>query len=443
VLFLFGYVPELSSVGKDTSPKLRAYPEFSKLFPICRYAKLSKTSRIAQLEKFRRQLVVSYRALLSSGSSANKTYQAKLEEFLGSKTEVDRYFLENSNPVCVSSRMKSNQRWEGGVAIATDRRMWIEKSLIVTSTEMNILRHSDSRKSTGTTISLSDILSVRVLSPDELPFPGFGYFQIETFLRVFVVMVRSINEAEAWVRVFSGFLGNKITEIPNMKCHPLPNFMESSSSELLFGRPTCYKLDRRRVYNTRRIIFNTASIPPALRSLSANQLVENALEIAFELVASSATSDNTSTLWVEFMDHISVFQTLDLSPLSSVPLKDDKEKIALLLNLYHVMVLHGFLLLGPPVQSSWASFFNTVSYVIAFDVCSINELEHNGLRYPPPPSLSPLSLSSSAHLPLPLLAERQCANLPQLCSQRRLGPSLSTSASSPSHRRTSGLTPPP
>lgn len=364
-------MPELSSVGKDTSPKLRAYPEFSKLFPICRYAKLSKTSRIAQLEKFRRQLVVSYRGLLSGPSA--KTYQAKLEEFLGSKTEVDRYFLENSNPVCVSSRMKSNQRWEGGVAIATDRRMWIEKSLIVTSTEMCILRHSDSRKSTGTTISLSGILSVRVLSPDEIPFPGFGYFQIETFLRVFVVMVRSVTEADAWVRVFSGFLGSKITEPPDMKSHPLPNFMESS--ELLFARPTCYKVDRRRIYNMRRIIFNRASLPSHLQNLLPNQIVENALEKAFELVSSNATSDNTSTLWVEFMDHISAFQSLDVFSLN------EREKISLLLNLYHVMVLHGFLLLGPPVQSSWASFFNTVSYVISFDVCSINELEHNGLRY--------------------------------------------------------------
>lgn len=368
-MFVFCYVSELSSAGKDTSPKLRAYPEFSKLFPICRYAKLSKASRIAHLEKFRRQLVVSYRGLLS-GSSA-KSYQAKFEDFLGTKTEIDRYFLENSNPVCVSSRMKSNQRWEGGVAIATDRRMWIEKSLIVTATEMCILRHSDSRKSTGVTVSLSSILSVRILSSNEIPFPGFGYFQIETFLKVFIVMVRSMVEAEAWIRVFAGFLGNKITEPPNMKSHPLPNFMESS--ELLFGRPPCYKLDRRRVYNFRRIIFSSSTLPSHLQSLTPNQLVESALEKAFELVA-SATSDNTSTLWVEFMDCISSFQCLDLASLN------EKEKISLLLNLYHVMVLHGFLLLGPPVQSSWASFFNTVSYVIAFDVCSINELEHNGLR---------------------------------------------------------------
>lgn len=291
---------------------------------------------------------------------------------MGSKTEIDRYFLENSNPVCVSSRMKSNQRWEGSVAIATDRRMWIEKSLIVTSTEMCILRHSDSRKSTGITISLSSILSVRILNLNEIPFNGFGYFQIETFLKVFIVMVRSNNEADAWVRVFSGFLGNKITEPPNMRSHPLPNFMESS--DLLFGRPTCYKFDRRRIYNFRRIIFSMTTLPSSLQSLTPNQLVENALDKAFELVASNATSDNTSTLWVEFMDLISSFQCLDLFSLN------EKEKIALLLNLYHVMVLHGFLLLGPPVQSSWVSFFNTVSYVISFDVCSINELEHNGLR---------------------------------------------------------------
>lgn len=369
-MFIFCYAPELSINGRDTSPKLRAYHEFSKTFPICRYGKLIKTPRIAQLEKFRRQLVVSYRGLLSSTSS--KSNITKLEEFLGSKNETDRYFLENSNPVCVSSRVKSNQRWEGSIALATDRRMWIEKSLIVTSTEISFLRHSDSRKSTGMTLSINSILSVRILTPEEIPFPGFGYFQIETFLKVFIIMVRSNIEAESWIRVFSGFLGPKIIELPDLTNHPLPNFMESS--DLLFDRPNCYKLDRRRVYNFRRIIFHTNSIPIEYQSLTPNQLVENTLNKAFELVSCNPMSDNISTLWIEFMNSISLFQSIDLISLN------ERQKIALLLNLYHIMVLHGFLLLGPPVQSSWSSFYNTVSYVISHDVCTINELHQNGLR---------------------------------------------------------------
>ena len=60
----------------------------------------------------------------------------------------------------------------------------------------------------------------------------------------------------------------------------------------------------------------------------------------------------------------------------------DREKTAVLLNLYHIMLLHGFILLGPPLSwSRWPYFFNTVTYVLGCDIISIAELEHNILRF--------------------------------------------------------------
>lgn len=213
-------------------------------------------------------------------------------------------------------------------------------------------------------------MCVRSLTTDEMPFPGYGFFQIETFPKVFVIMVRSSIEAEAWVRVFTSVTEATISDPPNLRNHTIPNLTDSG--DIFFGRPSSHKLDRRRVYNYRRIIFHPNSgLHPSIRSQTPNQLVEGILEKAFELAAST---DGTATLWVEFMDRICALQTLDLSSVT------EKEKIALLLNLYHTMVLHGFLLLGPPVQSSWVFFFNSVSYMISYDVISLNELEHNGLR---------------------------------------------------------------
>ena len=172
--------------------------------------------------------------------------------------------------------------------------------------------------------------------------------------------------------MFVGLLGNHISETPDLRNHPIPNLMESA--DIFFGRPNSFKLDRRRVFNYRRIIFHPASgLPSEILAQTPNELVEGILDKAFELVACGTSSD--AALWVEFMDRISALQTLDISGIN------EKEKISLLLNLYHSMVLHGFLLLGPPVsQSSWASFFNSVSYLVSYDVISINELEHNGLR---------------------------------------------------------------
>lgn len=369
IMYIFAYATELSKLNKDTSPKIRTYPEFSKRFPISRYGRLAKSVRMSPIEKLRRQLVVSYRAAVTN---SDRTTLTKLEEFLGQKCEADRTFLEKSCPVSVSARGNFSNRWEGSVTLATDRRFWIERTLVVSSSEVCILRNADSRKSTGTVFSLSAVFRVHTLAANQRPFEGFGFFQIETFARVFIFMVRSDAEADAWVRVFVKLLGPVISDPTNLRNHPIPNLMESA--DIFFGRPSGYKLARRRVFNYRRILFRpTSGLSDDIISQTPNQLVEGMLEKAFELVASGAAAD--AELWVEFMDRLCALQTLDISSIGQ------KEKVALLLNLYHTMVLHGFLLLGPPVsQSSWASFFNSVSYLVAYDVISINELEHNGLR---------------------------------------------------------------
>ena len=61
---------------------------------------------------------------------------------------------------------------------------------------------------------------------------------------------------------------------------------------------------------------------------------------------------------------------------------DGLDKIAVFLNVFHAMVLHGMLILGPPASwSSWPSFFNFFSYIISYDFVCISEFEHNILRY--------------------------------------------------------------
>ena len=55
-------------------------------------------------------------------------------------------------------------------------------------------------------------------------------------------------------------------------------------------------------------------------------------------------------MWVEFMDGLSLLQRADISAL---PLASD-ELLCLFLNLYHLLLLHAFLVVGPPdSQSKW------------------------------------------------------------------------------------------
>ena len=52
-----------------------------------------------------------------------------------------------------------------------------------------------------------------------------------------------------------------------------------------------------------------------------------------------------------------------------------------LINLYHVMVMHGFLLFGTPLNSfKFVNHFNMISYEVGDDIFSLTELEHNIIR---------------------------------------------------------------
>lgn len=360
---------EISS-SKDASPKLRTYQEFSKSFSVLDYgSKLCKNTRISEYEKCRREIVATYQdAVKAIASDGKSKLKGKLEDFLGYITEGDRTFLENSTPIKIKPRVSNTpDKWEGILLMATDRRHWIEKAVVVNSTEVKLSRHTDSRRSTSITIGINSIFCVRSLTKEEAPFPYFSYFQLETFSRVYTFMAKCQSDVDLWINVFITLRGTKITQQPNLKNSPLPSVTETE--DLFFGRPSGFKLDKKRtVFNYRRILFHTSKVP-----VNPVELVESILDKAFQLQSAEGTADEAQ--WVDFMDSLCLLQTINVATLT------DAEKICVLLNLYHTMVLHGSLLLGPPASwSSWPSFFNHVSYMIGFDVLSINELEHNGLR---------------------------------------------------------------
>jgi hypothetical protein len=51
------------------------------------------------------------------------------------------------------------------------------------------------------------------------------------------------------------------------------------------------------------------------------------------------------------------------------------------LNLYHLMIIHSFLVMGPPSSAyKWVGFFSCMSYEAFGDIFSVSELEHCILR---------------------------------------------------------------
>ena len=56
----------------------------------------------------------------------------------------------------------------------------------------------------------------------------------------------------------------------------------------------------------------------------------------------------TVSQWIDFLNQLSYIQYINITTLNEI------EKTALLLNLYHIMIIHVSLIIGPP--ASWARY---------------------------------------------------------------------------------------
>ena len=71
--------------------------------------------------------------------------------------------------------------------------------------------------------------------------------------------------------------------------------------------------------------------------------------------------------------------------------------LAFFLNLYHLLINHSYLLLGPPPSKfAWLSFYTTIAYHVGDELLSLAGLEHCILRAP---MSAPISLIGGLLLP--------------------------------------------
>lgn len=104
-------------------------------------------------------------------------------------------------------------------------------------------------------------------------------------------------------------------------------------------------------------------------------------------MAYDLSPDSGPHLLVAFLDLCSTFKALALggptststSTSTGLDLHSD-EAVAFFLNLYHTLLQHALLLLGPPSSKDWASFFSSISYEVGGDVFSLTEMEHCVIR---------------------------------------------------------------
>jgi hypothetical protein len=71
----------------------------------------------------------------------------------------------------------------------------------ITKTEVLLRKNHDAIR-VSLRIPLKTVTKVRAMPKDGLPFPGYSFFQIETFSRVHYFMVRSDRQLQEWVKAF-------------------------------------------------------------------------------------------------------------------------------------------------------------------------------------------------------------------------------------------------
>lgn len=383
-LYLVPWTEPAGTTGTGNSlnfiARLKSYSELTKIFPMVPIPKYHKNKKLSSEEKKRRHVVESYRALLSKGRAPAI---ASAKALLVGATDADRSFLDDRG------RSHSSERSEGSVAMASSSRHWSEQFMRVSRSDITFVRGVEMKR-VWLRIPAGAVFCVRSLRPEECPLPsgahpqsvgsgpgatsmGFAFFLIETFARVFYIMVRE-KQLNDWISTFLSFYGPTVVQLPQSPNAFVYQTNFPESADAYFVKIPTWKLDKRRIFNYRRIVFNTNGIPDSVRLMPPQDLVTEVLSQAFALATKEALGHSDSLQWVTFLDWMAYLQTINISSLT------EKERVAVLLNLYHLMTVHVSLVIGPPqAWSSWQAFFSS-SYILSFDIVSIAEIEHNMLR---------------------------------------------------------------
>ena len=110
----------------------------------------------------------------------------------------------------------------------------------------------------------------------------------------------------------------------------------------------------------------------------AEEQLHSPLALSETLLSAVMALSPTSTTqqFAEFADTTNYLKTANIAPLSNL------EKIGFFLNVFHTLLLHALLVLGPPSANvkKWKSFFHKISYECAGHILSLSEIEQNILR---------------------------------------------------------------
>lgn len=317
--------------------------------------------RLSAVEQLRRMIGCA----LSDPGYANLE-RSRLNAFVSASDSVGDQFLRRPEP-SLPEKEKASARWASYVARAVSERHWSEEYAVMTPHGLHFFYPE--KKRPVYRVRLSGILKVSELEADERPcLFGLDYVVLETIGRSIYLMFASTTVRDGFLEELSSFLspsaGSKsdyslttddirVLEIEN----PADEFLHDS---------TVWNCKNRRLLNNGSFFFSE-------RKSAADplEMVERTLRLASE-----AHNDATGVV----QRHVFLVSAAELKQADVCGLSE-AARMAFFLNLYHVMVLHSYLVVGPPDSSfKWISYFNKIAYEVSDDIFSLAELEHCIIR---------------------------------------------------------------
>ena len=308
--------------------------------------------------------------LLLDGARNDKDPKSILVKLQSTSTKYDDHFLNRRKP---SNTEKSRAHASCFVARSLSDHHWIEEWATVTDRGVNFY-HPD-RKKANHRVGIQGICKVVRMEPSDAPwFPCHFFLSLETLGRTTYLMFSTQDDRDKFLKSISILAklspsavdsaetssdGNTSTALLDLQ-NPKDEFLHKSS---------LWDYKHRRVLNCRRFSFRARD-----KSSQHNPLLlaEDALRKALD-----PRNESDDEILISFLDSAAKLKEANVHDLS------EEERLAFFLNMYHIMVMHAYLVLGTPGSSfQWISYFNSISYQCSDDIFSLAELEHCIIRSP-------------------------------------------------------------
>mmetsp|Transcript_1402 Transcript_1402/g.2909 ORF Transcript_1402/g.2909 Transcript_1402/m.2909 type:complete len:1285 (-) Transcript_1402:132-3986(-) len=342
------------------------------------------------------KIMKNYSAILHDSIHRNETTAGPLRSTLSTITDLDSWFLKGGSadigvmaapPIALYGG--SDPLFGAVCARALHRNSWREEWCGIYPQHISFYPHFS--KKPDRILLHRDIISVRRLDKVPMchPMPGLHMLAIDTLGRVYYVAFGKHSVQENCFKTLQSAIFsacdtstyNSINEYDPIPTHdPQESFLLKSERWARMQTNSGSKTHARLILNARRINFfddvdflkrrNSSPEDEEEMHLRICKFMESTLHLGLAL-----RPDSPLRSTISFLDMTCNFSSIPLHKLG-----DGDMALCFFINLYHCLLQHILLLLGPPSKSTISSRMRLFCYEVGDDVFSLSDIESYVIR---------------------------------------------------------------